>query len=222
MGRPVPTPDRQYSRDDGVGAQKTEPSDEALLVRYQSGDAKAFEHLLRRHRRAVYHFILRSVGSQETAEDLLQEVFLRVVTASREFKGDSKFTTWLFTIARNLCIDTSRKMAFRRHASLDAPGRGSDPGDGPTLGERIAEPSADVHREAVQDELRPRLEAAIATLVEEQREVFVLREFMNLPFKEIADIVGCPENTVKSRMRYALEKLRLALVEYEEVARALR
>ncbi len=220
MGRPVPTPERQHRQEEG-GA-RAEPTDEALLVRYQAGDGAAFEVLLRRHRRAVFHFILRSVGSRETAEDLLQDVFLRVVTSSREFKGESKFTTWLFTIARNLCIDTSRKMVFRRHASLDAPGRSSEPGDGPSLGERIASEDADVHREALQGEVRPRIEAAVEALVEEQREVFVLREFMNLPFKEIADIVGVPENTVKSRMRYALEKLRIALGEYEEVARALR
>jgi RNA polymerase sigma-70 factor (ECF subfamily) len=223
MGRPVPTPARQIGREDESGQPPPEAADEVLLARFQSGDARAFEVLLARHRRTIFHFILRWVGDKETAEDLLQDVFLRVVASSREFKGESKFTTWLYTIARNLCIDTGRKRAFRRHASLDAPaGRGSDPGEGPALVERIPGDEADVHRQALRDEVRPRIEAALETLVEEQREVFILRELSNLPFKEIAEIVGTSENTVKSRMRYALEKLRAALAEYEDVAKALR
>ncbi|MBI2895716.1 MAG: RNA polymerase sigma factor [Deltaproteobacteria bacterium] len=198
------------------------PSDELLLQRYQGGDPSAFGELLARHRRPVYNFILRYLGDKNQAEDLLQEVFLRIVQGAGDFKGESKFTTWLYTIARNLCIDTARKMVFRRHASLDGPTSSSEDGDGPSLMERIPNQSAAVDREAIGRELRPHLAQAVEALVHEQREVFVMREYMSLPFKEIADIVGVPENTVKSRMRYALEKLRESLAEYEDYAKALR
>ena len=203
------------SRLDGVG-------DEVLLQKYQQGDRAAFGELLQRHRRPVFNFILRYLGDRNQAEDLLQEVFLRIVQGAGDFKGESKFTTWLYTIARNLCIDTARKMVFRRHASLDAPTRASDDGDGPSLMDRIPNTGAMVDREAIGRELQPQLARAVEALVHEQREVFVMREYLALPFKEIADIVGVPENTVKSRMRYALEKLRESLAEYEDYAKALR
>ena len=202
------------SRLDGV-------PDETLLRQYQAGDRAAFGELLQRHRRPVFNFILRYLGDRNQAEDLLQEVFLRIVQGAGEFKGESKFTTWLYTIARNLCIDTARKMVFRRHASLDGPTHGEE-GDGPSLMDRIPNSGAAVDRDAIGRELQPQLARAVEALVHEQREVFVMREYMALPFKEIADIVGVPENTVKSRMRYALEKLRESLAEYEDYAKALR
>lgn len=202
------------SRLDGV-------PDEALLRQYQQGDRAAFGELLQRHRRPVFNFILRYLGDRNQAEDLLQEVFLRIVQGAGEFKGESKFTTWLYTIARNLCIDTARKMVFRRHASLDGPTHGEE-GDGPSLMDRIPNSGAAVDRDAIGRELQPQLARAVEALVHEQREVFVMREYLALPFKEIADIVGVPENTVKSRMRYALEKLRESLAEYEDYAKALR
>ena len=196
-------------------------TDEELLRRYHEGEVQAFGVLLERYRRPVYNFILRYLGDRNQAEDLLQEVFLRIVQGAGDFKGESKFTTWLYTIARNLCIDTARKMVFRRHASLDGTTPGED-GEGPSLMDRIPHGGAAVDREAIGKELQPQLALAVEALVHEQREVFVMREYLNLPFKEIASIVGVPENTVKSRMRYALEKLRESLAEYEDYAKALR
>ena len=98
-------------------------TDAELLARFNEGDAKAFEILLGRYQRPIYNFIFRSVRHKDHAEELLQEVFLRVIQRSKDFKGQSKFSTWLYTIARNLCIDHSRKMSFRRHKSLDSPMR---------------------------------------------------------------------------------------------------
>lgn len=194
--------------------------DAELLSLYHDGDIQAFEVLLERYRRPVFNFILRSVRDREKAEDLLQDVFLRVVQRSSNFKGQSKFSTWLYTIARNLCIDTSRKMVFRRHKSLDAPSR-SD-GEGAPLVDRIASSEPGVHREAVGQQLQQQLAFAVEELPDEQREVFLMRQVQHLPFKEIASIVGVPENTVKSRMRYALERLREALAEYQDYARDLK
>ena len=197
-------------------------TDESLMRRFQSGDASAFEEMFRRHRRPIYNFILRFVGDRHTADDLLQEVFLRCVQGAANYQFQSKVTTWLYTIARNLCVDTGRKMVFRRHASLDGPASKNDDGGGPTLGERIASPDAGVDRSVIARQLQVRLKTAIESLSAAQREVFVMRQYSNLPFKQIAGIVGVPENTVKSRMRYALEQLRAILGEYEEYAKALR
>lgn len=196
------------------------PSDEALLGRYAAGDVDAFALLVERYERPLFNFILRSVRDRERAEDLLQDVFVRVVQNASSFKGDAKLSTWLYTIARNLCIDASRKMVFRRHRSLDAPGEGRD-GDGAAMVERVAGSTPTADRQAIGGAVGEAIQRAVEELPEEQREVFLLREVEHLPFKEIAEIVGVPENTVKSRMRYALERLQEALSEYEDYARAL-
>lgn len=201
----------------------TEPqaTDEALMIRYQRGDRAAFAALVRRHQTALYNFALRHLRTPEVAQDVVQEAFLRVVSNAQEFKHEARFTTWLYTITRNLCIDQIRKRALRKHPSLDE-SRKSDEGDGPSLGEQTADVKANVEREATATQLRARIAEAVETLPEDQREVFLMREVSNLPFKEIAEITGVPENTVKSRMRYALERLQEALSEYEEYSRALK
>ena len=201
-------------------APRPDPADETLMLRYQQGDRAAFAQLVRRHQTALYNFALRQVRVPQQAEDVVQETFVRVVQNAGDFKHEARFTTWVYTITRNLCIDHLRKRALRKHPSLDE-SRGEE-GDGPTLGEQTADPRASVEREATGTELQVRIAKAVDTLPDEQREVFLMREISNLPFKEIAEITGVPENTVKSRMRYALERLQEALSEYEEYARALR
>jgi RNA polymerase sigma-70 factor (ECF subfamily) len=197
-------------------------SDEALLERFNDGHVDAFEELLARYRRPVFNFVLRSVRDASRAEEILQEVFLRVVQRSGDFRGQSKFSTWLYTIARNQCIDHGRKMSHRRHASLDAPTRGAEDEQGPTLMDRVADGGATSDREAIGKQLRAAIARAIEELPDEQREVFLLRQVQDLPFKEIALVVGTSENTVKSRMRYALERLQGALAEYEDYVEQLK
>jgi RNA polymerase sigma-70 factor (ECF subfamily) len=197
----------------------TADADEDLMVRYQQGEVRAFEVLLGRHRKAVFNFILRYVGDKETAEDLLQETFMRVIKGADAYKRQAKFTTWLYTIARNLCVDQTRRRKHRKHASLDAPMAADD--DSGTLLDVIPSGEMASDRKSVNKQLYQRLQGAIGALSEEQREVFLMREFLDMPFKQIADVVGVPENTVKSRMRYALEKLRLDLDEYKDLAKAV-
>lgn len=199
-----------------------DPPDEALMLRYQQGDRAAFAQLVRRHQTPLYNFALRQVRVPQVAEDVVQESFVRVVQNAADFKHEARFTTWVYTITRNLCIDYLRKRALRKHPSLDE-ARGED-GDGPTLGEQTADPHprASVERGATGAELKEKIARAVDTLPDEQREVFLMRELANLPFKEIAEITGVPENTVKSRMRYALERLQEHLAEYEDYVRALR
>ena len=191
--------------------------DEQLMRRFQQGDTAAFAPLMRRHLGGVYNFVARHTSPGPQAEDLAQEVFLRVVERAGDFKHESRFTTWLFSIARNLCIDALRKQSHRNHASLDEP----DP-SGVPLGEQVKDDGPLGEQVAQSREVGVRIEQALRLLPEEQREVFLLREIACLSFQEIAQVTGAPENTVKSRMRYALERLQEALRDYEEVARALR
>ncbi|HSO33308.1 MAG TPA: RNA polymerase sigma factor [Labilithrix sp.] len=199
---------------------RPDPPDESLMLRYQQGDKSAFPVLVRRHQQALFNFAFRQVRVPQLAEDVVQETFVRVVQNAADFKHEARFTTWVYTITRNLCIDQLRKRALRKHPSLDQ--AGGEEGDGPTLGEQTADPRASVEREATGSELKERIARAVDKLPDDQREVFLMREVSNLPFKEIAEITNVPENTVKSRMRYALERLQEALAEYEEYARALR
>ena len=191
------------------------------MIRFQGGDRAAFAVLVRRHQSPLYNFALRHLGSGPAAEEVVQDAFVRVVKNAGDFKHEARFSTWLYTIARNLCTDEARKRVHRKHPSLDQPRRGTEAA-GPTLGEQTADGRANAEGAAVSAEIRARVVDALATLPEEQREVFLLREVSGLSFKDIAEVVGAPENTIKSRMRYALERLQGALSEFEEYARALR
>ncbi|MFH0900026.1 MAG: RNA polymerase sigma factor [Pseudomonadota bacterium] len=196
-------------------------SDEVLMLYYQRGDVRAFEVLLARHRKPIYNFVFRFVGDKTAAEDLLQETFLRVIKGANAYQRQAKFTTWLYTIARNLCVDAARRGKHRKASSLDAKLDSGEGKDGATLLDLLPGSGMAADRAAVGRELRGSMMEAINSLSEEQREVFLMREVLNMQFKEIAEVVGCPEPTIKSRMRYALEKLRDALEEYADLAKAL-
>ncbi len=185
-------------------------SDEQLMARFQRGELRAFEELLERHRGGVFRFILRFVGQRETAEDLLQEVFLRLVAKKLSFAQRAKFTTWLYTIARNQCIDHLRRARHRKTASLD---QALNPGaEGEVrLMDRIPAKAKGTDQQAHEHRLRKNISQAVGELSDEQREVFLMREEGGLAFDEIAGIVGAPLNTVKSRMRYALRALKTNL-----------
>ena len=177
-------------------------SDERLMLRFQKGEVRAFEELVRRHCTPVFSFLLRLTGDRGRAEDLCQETFLRVVRAAEAWEPRALFRTWLYAVARNQAQDEARRRAFRRTEPEGDPaataGASADPGPEEAAAGAL---------------LRPKLEAALASLPEEQREVFLLREHAGLRFPEIAEVTGVPENTVKSRMRYALEALRARLLE---------
>jgi RNA polymerase sigma-70 factor (ECF subfamily) len=192
-------------------------SDESLMLRYREGDVRAFEVLVTRHRKPIYNFILRFVRDAAQAEDVMQETFLRLIKGADNYEKQAKFTTWMYTIARNLCVDQARRGKHRKAASLDAP-IGED--EGATLLDMVSDGTPGAEGKTIQRELALRMKKAIESLPEEQREIFLLREVSDLQFNEIAQVVGVSENTVKSRMRYALEKLREALEEYRDLARA--
>jgi len=183
-------------------------TDEDLMMGFRDGDAIAFEQLVTRHKRGLYNFLLRSVHSQSRAEELLQEVFLRVIRAKDRYQRTARFTTWIYTIARNLCVDESRRQRFRRTLPLDAKRKGSDEDLGASILDVTEAKQVGTDEASEAPAIRARVATAIQNLPDEQREVFIMRQFGGLSFKQIGEAVGAPENTVKSRMRYALEKLR--------------
>lgn len=172
----------------------------ALVRRAQAGDGAALEALVRRHLAPVHRFCARTAGPARAA-DLSQDAMLRMMRGIRGYNGRARFRTWLFTIARNVCIDEGRKQRHRQTESLDQ-----------TSNERwTMDPSEGADRTLERKRLRDALSAAVDGLPPSQREVFLLREEAGLSFKEIAEVTEAPENTVKSRMRYALQALKSAL-----------
>lgn len=192
----------------------TELADEELFERFRRGERRAFEVLLKRHRAPLFTFVLRTLGTGDRAraEDVVQDAFVRVLKGAGEWEQRARFSTWLFTIARNLCLDAMRRDRHRRAESLDQPAGESAEESARPLGDTMRGTEPGPERVANAVRLRPVLEAALAKLPPEQREVFVLREHAGMPFKEIGELTGVSENTVKSRMRYALESLRRTLL----------
>lgn len=188
-------------------------SDERLMEAFRAGDPGAFEVLARRHSRALYNYLLRSVHNPARAEEMLQDTLLRVVRSKDRYRRSAKFTTWMYTIARNLCVDESRRARFRDHESLEARRFPGDAEEGRTLLSGLAAEEVPTDAAAEAPRLRHRLAQAVERLPDDQREVFLMRQLAGMSFREIGDTVGAPENTVKSRMRYALEKLRQELAD---------
>ncbi len=192
-------------------------SDEELMRFFQDGNAEAFASLYGRYKKPIFVFLLRQCKSPSAAGDLTQDTFTRVVRSAGGFRHGARFSTWLYTIARNVAVDAARKQKHRDHRSLDQPVRP----DGPALAEKISGADPQPDRLTTSKRLQKDLEKAIAALPEDQREVFLMREYAGLPFREIAQIVDVREGTVKSRMRYALESLRQQLCDYADYARTL-
>ena len=181
-----------------------EATDEELFAKAREGDRASAELLLCRHRKPLFNVVLRLVPDcdRALAEDLTHDAFVRVLRGAEGWAGGTRFVPWLYTIARNLCIDAARRRRLRLVESLDDVASAESPARQPGP-----------ERQASNGELRPLLVSALESLPAEQREVFLLREEAGLPFKEVALLTGASENTVKSRMRYALESLRRRLLE---------
>ena len=179
---------------------QAEPSDEQLMLSYGAGDAAAFELLYSRHRGPLFRFMLHHVRDNATAEELYQDVWQRVITARQRYAPEAKFSTWLFQIAHNRLTDHWRALQHRPPAPADAEERTA----------REVDPQTP-ERQLSAFEERRRLQLALEELPEEQREVVLLRLEKELTLEEIGEITGVGRETVKSRLRYALDKLRLRL-----------
>ncbi len=188
----------------------SEDSDERLMLRYQAGDLEAFERLLERHRKKLFGYLLRMLKNRERAEDVFQEVFLRIVKNRTSYQPSAAFSQWLYTIAHNLCVDRFRRQGMENVESID---RESGEDSDMKLSDRLASSNPSPEECAASAERQRVLEDAITALDPDKREVFLLRERQGLSFKEIAAALDIPVNTAKSRMRYALEGLRGLLEE---------
>ena len=180
-------------------------TDENLMLMYGEGDTAAFEELYHRHKGSVYAFIRRFITREEMWDDLFQSVFFRVIQNRKNYKVQARFTTWLFTIARSVCIDVVRKRSYRATVSLGGCGE-----DGPAVEEALHEEGT-AREWLYQAEIREALERILRTLPPEQREVLLLREHTAMTFDEIGTMLGISTNTAKSRMHYALTALRRGL-----------
>lgn len=187
-------------------------SDEALMLQYAQGSVHAFNELLDRHQKPLFGYLYRMLGSREAAEDTFQEVFLRVINSRHGYRKSAKFSTWLYRIAHNSCMDVFRREKYRKTESLNAPLQT----EGETemaLQDSLVNGNSRPDKVLEHSQLSEVLKACIDQLAPEQREVFLLRQYQDLSFKEIAKAVKSSESTVKSRMRYALKNLRNMLLE---------
>jgi RNA polymerase sigma-70 factor (ECF subfamily) len=183
-----------------------EPSDEALMIAYRDGDAAAFTLLYTRHRGGLYRYLLRQCGKAAAAEELFQDVWLNLIRARTRYVAEARFATYLYRIAHNRLIDHYRRAALRPAAY--------DRDDSDTIAELPADgrsqPDARLQGKAAVQ----RFMVLLNDLPEPQREAFVMHEESGLSIEEIARATGVNTETAKSRLRYALAKLRRGLEEW--------
>ena len=192
-----------------VQPPSAEPGDADLLRRYRAGDAAAFTQLYERHRLGLFRFLIGLCGDQAVAEEVFQETWMSLIRSeSLQREAAVLFKTWLYQIARNRLIDHWRKQG--RHQQRE------EVFDEQLHDQAMAEPDPERQLSLSQDQAR--LQAALADLPAEQREVFLLRAHGDLELHEIAELTRTSAETVKSRLRYALQKMRRLLSTAEEVA----
>ncbi len=188
---------------------KSSMSDEEAMVKFQKGDPYGFNAVLDRHNESLYRFLLRMMsGNSAQAEDLFQDVFLKVIEKKKDYNSKMSFKTWLFTIARNTAVDFIRKESYRKHNSLDEPAFAADDFSNVSKLDLVKGKNVTQDQLIYKKELNALLNEKLNELNEEFREVFILKEIEGLKFREIADITDSPLSTVKSRMRYALQKMK--------------
>ncbi len=178
-------------------------SDEGLMLAYRDGEAAAFDVLYARHRTRLYRYLAHQCGDARLAEELYQDIWLRVINARADYEVSAKFTTWLYRIAHHRLIDHYRKHARERLREWESEEASIDDYPAPAS----ETPPAEVERL----QMRERLAGALAELPAPQREAFLMAEEGGMTLEEIASATGTGRETVKSRLRYALGKLRHSL-----------
>ncbi len=179
-------------------------TDEELVARSVSGDADSFNELILRWERPIYALAYRVIGREEDARDVCQETFLRAFRALAGFRGQAKFSSWLYRIALNQCRDWARR---QRRMPIEQTPEGVDLAS--LAAER--ESSESIEDLVARHDLTRAVERAMTRLSEEQRTAIILKEYHGLTFQEIADLVGCPLSTVKTRLYQGLTLLRREL-----------
>ena len=179
-------------------------TDEELVARTVAGDSDSFNQLIKRWERPIYALAYRTIGRDEDARDVCQETFLRAFRALPGFKGQAKFSSWLYRITLNLCRDWIRRQ--RRTPIVSAP-------EGVDVVELASEqgPVESIEDLVARKQLSRTVGEAMRFLPEEQRTAIILKEYHGLTFQEIADLQGCPLSTVKTRLYQGLSVLRRRL-----------
>jgi len=194
-------------------------SDTVLIARCQKADLAAFNEIVARYKQKIYNYLLRMTGSQEDAEDLTQEVFVRMYTNIAAFRAEASLSTWLFRIAGNLAVDAFRRGKKERglvQTSLDGPAAGGDD-EGQAASRDVPDWSREPLRVFGRKELGAQIQAALEKLPPKLRSAVVLHDVEGLPYEEIATIERVPLGTIKSRIFNGRVALREQLRPYLEV-----
>ena len=185
--------------------------DVTLMLRVQAGDQDAFQELFRKLSPRVLQYTRRFVGSEAQAEEVTQDVFVQVFRFRHRYKPQSRLTTWIFTIATNLCLNELRRP--ERHLRVDIWDRRDD--DDRREGPQLADPDAVTAEEgAATRQLARRLEAAVGALPPKQRAALLLSRIDGLAYRDVADVLGCTEGAVKALLFRATQTLKKSLHEF--------
>lgn len=179
--------------------------DELLVEQAKRGDVDAFEQLIGQHEKRVFNYAYRLTGNREDASDIAQEAFIRVYTSLSEFRGDASFTTWLYRIVHNACLDEIRKRQRQKFTSIDEP---VALGDDQPLGKQLPGTEDGPEQALERVEIQRAVQESIQTLDEEFRAVIVMREIQGHSYNEIADALQINLGTVKSRLNRARTALK--------------
>lgn len=180
----------------------TREEEYAVIRRVCAGDTDAFEALVTAYQKQVYNLALRTVGNEEDAADMTQEAFLRAYRSLGSFRGDSKFSVWLYRLTTNICIDFLRSRGRRPTVSLTAADEDEEPQELDVADDRF-DPVQSLERA----ELRRAVQRGLASLPEDYRRILMLRELSGLSYTEIGQVLRLEEGTVKSRLFRARKKL---------------
>ncbi|MBP8273580.1 MAG: sigma-70 family RNA polymerase sigma factor [Acidobacteria bacterium] len=183
----------------------TPVTDEELVTRATAGDLESFNQLVVRWERPIYALAYRTLGREEDARDVVQEAFLRAFRGLKGFKGQAKFSSWLYRITLNLCRDWMRKS--RRAPMIQVP----ETEDGLDMAEQMPSLAESVEELVNRQQMSAAVAKAMAELPDEQRTAILMKEFHGLTFQEIADALDCPLSTVKTRLYQGLSVLRRRL-----------
>lgn len=186
--------------------------EKGLIEQCRNGDVAAFENLVLLYEKKVFNVAYRILGNKDDASEIAQEVFVKVFVSINQFKGKSSFSTWIYRITVNMCLDEIRK---RKKASIIYINEGISLDDG-EVEMQIAADAPGPDEMAELSELQRTVTKAILLLSEEQRTVIILRDIQGLSYKEIAEIIKCPSGTVKSRVNRARAALKHILEELKE------
>lgn len=195
------------------GGQAVSDNEKYLLERAKSGEVEAFERLIEGYQKKVFNIALRMIGNYDDASELAQEVFIKVYKSIRSFKEESSFSTWIYKITSNVCLDEIRKRKNKKVVYLDDDVKLEDGEVRHQIEDDSPSPEALLERK----EIKRVVKEAIQSLSEEHRLVIVMRDLQGMSYEEIGKIVKCPEGTVKSRINRARQALKEILKRKREL-----